>query len=70
MQADEKSFYKKLAYNLDIKQKKYSRNTKDRYTKSFVLPPPKKEVTKSEDEPAPQKWKVDASPSNLSCQEC
>ena len=29
MQADVKSFHKKLEYNLHVKQKKYSRNTKD-----------------------------------------
>ena len=54
MQADVKSFYKKLEYNLCIKQKNYSRNKKDWYTKSFVFPPPKKDV----------------SPPNFSCQEC
>ena len=37
MQADAKSFYKKLEYNCHFKQKKYSRNTKDWYTKRFVF---------------------------------
>ena len=38
MQADVKSFYKKLKYNRDMKLKKYSKNIKDWYTKGFVFP--------------------------------
>ena len=71
MQADINKFYKKLQDGKVLKNKKYSRNAKDWYTKSFVFPnPPKKEVTKSDGEPAAKKQKTDSSPSNLSCQEC
>ena len=38
MQADVKSFYKKLKYNRDMKLKKYIKNIKDWYTKGFVFP--------------------------------
>ena len=37
MQADVKSFYRKFPYNLDMKFKKYSKNTKDWYTKKFCF---------------------------------
>ena len=37
MQADIKSFYKKLQDNKNLQQKKYSKNAKDWYTKSFVF---------------------------------
>ena len=71
MQADIKSFYKKLKYNRDMKLKKYSKNVKDWYTKSFVFPtPPKEDVTKSDGELAPKKQKTNASPSTFSCQKC
>ena len=37
MQTDIKNFYKMLQDNKNLKQKKYSQNVKDTYTKSFVL---------------------------------
>ena len=37
MQADIKSFYQKLQDNKNLKQKKYSKNAKDWYTKSFLF---------------------------------
>ena len=37
MQADIKSFYKKLQDNKNLQQNKYSKNAKDWYTKSFVF---------------------------------
>ena len=71
MKADINKFYKKLQVNKNLKQKKYSKNAKDWYTKSFIFPrPPKKEVTKSDGEPVVKKQKTDSSPSNLSCQKC
>ena len=65
MQADIKSFYKKLQDNKNLKQKKYSKNAKDWYTKSFVFPQPPKEEVKSDGEPATKKQKTNFSPSNL-----
>ena len=71
MQADLKSFYKKLEYNLRIKQKNYSKNIKDRYTKRFAFPPPpKKRLQSLMVNLPPRKQKTDASPSSFSCQEC
>ena len=37
MQADIKSFCQKLQDNKNLKQKKYSKNAKDWYTKSFLF---------------------------------
>ena len=37
MHADIKNLYKKLQGNKNLEQKKYSKNAKDSYTKSFVL---------------------------------
>ena len=54
-----------------MKLKKYSKNVRDWYTKSFVFPtPPKEEVTISDGEPVPKKQKTNASPSTLTCQKC
>ena len=45
MQTDIKNFYKKLQDNKNLKQKRYSKNAKDWYTKNFVFPkPPNKEA--------------------------
>ena len=48
MQAYVKAFYKKLKDNKDLRLKKYSKNIKDWYMKSFVFPKPPKDITKSE----------------------
>ena len=64
MQGDVKSFCKQLEDNKNLKQKKYSKNAKDWYTKSFVFPQPPKEEVKSGGEPATRK-QTDFSPSNL-----
>ena len=52
MQADIKSFYKKLQDNKNLKQKKYSKNAKDWYTKIFVFPKPPNKEARSDGETA------------------
>ena len=70
MQADIKRFYKKFQSSRNLKEKRYSENAKDWYTKSFAFPQSPKEEVKFDGEPAAKKQKTDSSPSNLSCQQC
>ena len=58
MQADIKSFYKRLQDNKNLPQKKYSKNAKDWYTKNFFFfPQPPKEEVKPDCELAVKKTK-------------
>ena len=58
MHADINKFYKKLQDNENLKQKKYSKNAKDWYTKKLCFSTTtKKEILKSDGEPAAKKTK-------------